>query len=456
MKGTLKGRIAGSRIAAVLAFLAVAALVTIGPPTPSIAAQSPRFGSGMALQIVDTSGARRQFLDQMVGSPLGEESFERRIAAGGGNERVLVRMYEQLGNRYYAYIPVAPGSDDVDLVTPGSYIVRKRLSDGSIDQVKIFLQHDEESYLRVHPREGHATVELDLYLAGGLFYRDVHVPMTMDRVLVAPLSEIMRATAGIVDWSIVAVDATHPAYAAVGTMVEQIREALPALPDAEDGAMNEDGRLVRIETLAYQDELPGFNCSGFAKWVVDGLYEPAYGSYLPIEPLTRRHVDHRGTRWSRRLEETRDPYFGLDWTRNLAIHLAAADRGQDPGDLDPETMDVRSVPTARYREDLGFPVEDLPWILYRLAVLHPGQIYLGSVSRPHGDEVVLRQHSHVVVFLPHFSADGRFSSVVMERNVETSMASLRERYAGEYVHLTRVNAHRPFVPPRFALNLPSP
>jgi hypothetical protein len=413
-------------------------------------------GRFVAAQIVDTSGARRQFLDQMVGSPVGEESFERRVTGGAGNVRVLVRMYEQLGNRYYVYIPVPAGSEDVDLVSPGSYIVRKRLSDGSIDQVKIFLQRDEESFLRVHPREGHSTVELDLYLAGELFYRDVHVPMTMERILVAPLPEIQRATAGIVDWSIVAVDAAHPGYGAVETMVEQIRGALPTLPDAEDGAMNEEGHLVRIETLAAMDEQTGFNCSGFAKWVVDGLYQPAHGSYLAIEPLKRRHIDHRGTRWSRRLEESRDPYFGLDWTRNLAIHLAAADRDEDPADFDPEVMDVRSVPTARYREDVGFPVEDLPWILYRLAVLHPGEIYLGSVSRPYGEDVVLRQHSHVVVFLPFFGRDGRFNSVVMERNVESSTASLQERYPGEYVHLTRVNANRLFVPPRIALNLPNP
>jgi hypothetical protein len=117
-------------------------------------------------------------------------------------------------------------------------------------------------------------------------------------------------------------------------------------------------------------------------------------------------------------------------------------------------MDVRSVPTARYREDVGFPVEDLPWILYRLAAIHPGQIYLGSVSRPFGDDVIMRQHSHVVVFLPYFSADGRINAVVMERNAETSTASILERYAGEYVHLTRVDADRPFVPPQFTLNLP--
>jgi hypothetical protein len=449
MKGRRRG--IARRLPAVVVVATLLTLCCVGTP---VGAQSARLGIATPLQFVDTSAARRQFLDQMVGSPVGEESFERRIADGSGNDRVLVRMYEQLGNRYYAFIPVPPGSDEVSLVTPGSYIVRKRLSDGSIDQVKIFLQSHEESYLRLHPRVGHSTVEMDLYLVGALFYRDVHVPMTMERVLAAPLPEVQRATAGIVDWSIVTVDAAHPGYAAVESMVAQIRTVLPTLPDGEDGAMNEKGLLVRIETSAGMDEPTGFNCSGFAKWVIDGLYQPSHGSYLPIEPLKRRHIDHRGTRWSRRLEETRDPYFGLDWTRNLAIQLAAADHGEDPQDLDPEVMDVRSVPTARYREDVGFPVEDLPWILYRLAAIHPGQIYLGSVSRPFGDDVIMRQHSHVVVFLPYFSADGRINAVVMERNAETSTASILERYAGEYVHLTRVDADRPFVPPQFTLNLP--
>lgn len=213
--------------------------------------------------------------------------------------------------------------------------------------------------------------------------------------------------------------------------------------------MDADGRLVFIESLEGMDNRGGFNCSGFAKWVVDGLYEPLTGTYLPVEPLRRKHLDYRGTRWSRRLEDTRDPYFGLDWTRNLALHLHAAQIGHNPVDLDPESRDVRAVAVARYREDVGYPLADLPSVLYWLAAIDPGTIYLGSVNRPLGDEVVIRQHSHVVVFFPFFDQNGRFRSVVMERNVETDVASLQRRYEDGFVHLVRLETGAEFRIPQF-------
>jgi len=80
-------------------------------------------------------------------------------------------------------------------------------------------------------------------------------------------------------------------------------------------------------------------------------------------------------------------------------------------------------------------------------------IYLGSVNAPSATASsdgtpTLRQHHHVIVLFPFFDADGRFQVVVMERNLETSLASLDRRYGGEYVHLVRLDSTGPFAPPR--------
>jgi hypothetical protein len=214
--------------------------------------------------------------------------------------------------------------------------------------------------------------------------------------------------------------------------VRQVRSRLHALRDADDGALDEDGTFRFIETLSPQGAAGGFNCSGFAKWIVDGVYSSRSGRYLSITEVKQKRPSDRGNRWSARYEDERDPYFGLDWSRNLA--LAAA--GRDSGDS--EAADVRRVPYLSYVEDVGYPVEALGLAVYLLAVREPGYFYLGSVNQPFGSDPVLRQHVHVVVVFPYFDEAGRFHAIVMERNVETSLNSLARRYPGDSVHLVRV------------------
>lgn len=209
--------------------------------------------------------------------------------------------------------------------------------------------------------------------------------------------------------------------------------------------MDENGNLVLIESLVLQDQQPGFNCSGFAKWIVDGLSMGLYGTYLPIEPLKMKHLDLRGHRWSDPLEDARDPYFGLDWTRNLATTMLSAREGGRS--VHPEEADVRSVPFVRYVEDIGYPVNRLAQIMYLLAVREPGNIYIASLNREFGSDPPLNQHVHVAVLFPYFDSKGRFFVDVMERNVETSLASLDRRYGRDSVHLVRVQADDSYTPP---------
>ena len=81
-------------------------------------------------------------------------------------------------------------------------------------------------------------------------------------------------------------------------------------------------------------------------------------------------------------------------------------------------------------------------------------LYIGSVNAPSSaadreNAPSLRQHHHLVVLFPVFDERGSFQVVVMERNLETSLASLDRRYAAEYVHLVRIDASGPFSLPRF-------
>ncbi|HKL21295.1 MAG TPA: hypothetical protein VJ904_05780, partial [Tichowtungia sp.] len=360
-------------------------------------------------------------------------------------EPVLYRTDQQNGNRYHIFIPA--GSDDMQLASAGTFIVRRRMDDGAFDQIKIFLQRHEGSYIRLFPAG--RTARMDVYVAHEALYRDVPVAVTMERALTAPSDMLIRISSGYVDWSFLDVDTDNPGYETIERMAQQIRDALPGLPDAEDGAMDAEGNLVFIESLVSQEGLPGFNCSGFAKWVVDGIFRQRTGRFLPIERLKEKHLAVRGTSWSEPLEDLRDPYFGLDWTRNLAREVAALNRGVDSSVIDPEALDVRSVPSAQYTEDVGYSVDSLNSVLYWLARREPGMFYLGSVNRLFGEDPVLRQHTHVVALFPYFNRAGTFHVAVMERNVETSINSLERRYGNDFIHLVRVQGSEEFLPPVF-------
>ncbi len=106
-----------------------------------------------------------------------------------------------------------------------------------------------------------------------------------------------------------------------------------------------------------------------------------------------------------------------------------------------------------YTRDTGYPVPRLRALLYFLARERPGTIYLGSVnaaSREASQEgtPTLRQHHHVIVLLPFFDANGDFQVVVLERNAETSLASLTRRYGKEYVHLVHLDSAGDFSLPQ--------
>ena len=53
-------------------------------------------------------------------------------------------------------------------------------------------------------------------------------------------------------------------------------------------------------------------------------FAPVRLSGMEIGELKARNLDTRGNRWSAAFETERDPYFGLDWTRNMAVALARA------------------------------------------------------------------------------------------------------------------------------------
>jgi hypothetical protein len=364
--------------------------------------------------------------------------------------RVQFRTEAGGGALYYLFLNEEGSS--FPIAGAGSWIIKREKAGGQFLQAKVYFRSDPGCFLRLFPAGGRTS--MDVFLFGLQVDRRVQLPLAFAELLVQAFERIRRLSGPVVRWDRLLYDGNPEADRQTEQVLTRIREALPLLHEVEDGAMDAQGRYVRIADLAPQGASHGgagqegsgggLNCSGFAKWVVDGFVYPLAGRYLDIAALKQRHLELRGNRWSRAFEESRDPYFGLDWSRNLAVALQQAAGYAGPG---PEAGDVRQVEYLRYREDVGYSLDELPLALYLDRLEHPGSFYIGSLNREFGGEPALRQHYHLVVFLPYFTPAGNFRVAVFDTGRETRLEDIQRRFAGHFIHLVRLDGSGEFRAP---------
>jgi hypothetical protein len=388
----------------------------------------------------------RSLLRDTIFAPVGDAARHARVivnqSSGGGQVSFQVdaqsgALYLVFANREGRSFPVAGA---------GTFIIKRSLKDGSFLHAKVFVQNDPGCFLRLYPRNDRTV--MDVFLSGELFLSQVVLPVSFARLLTSPLARIMDLTGNSIDWPLLLAPSRGPGDIRLAQVARAVRARLSNLRDMDDGAMDSVGRMVYIASGSPAGA-GGFNCSGFAKWIVDGFYAPLAGRNTDIAALKSRNA-MRDNRWSARYEEELDPYFGLDWTRGLARSIALARTGSV---LPDEDLDVRDADHVAYTRDAGYPVPRLRALLYFLARERPGTVYLGSVNAAslgasQEGTPTLRQHHHVIVLLPFFDANGDFQVVVLERNTETSLASLTRRYGKEYIHLVHLDSSGEFSLPQ--------
>ena len=330
----------------------------------------------------------------------------------------------------------------------GNFIIKRDLKTGAFLQIKIFLQNDEGSYIRLFPLEDGRSV-LDLMLYGVQLYSDIVIPVSLEDLAVSPFSRLMYLTRGTVRWDLLLTDRSYAEWEILSSFVDTIREELDTLYEAVDGAQNRNGEFVHIEDGSLQQERYGVNCSGFAKWVADGMLMGQGGreSLISIEDLKIASVgeeERLGNPWNT-THQDRDPYFGLDWTRNLARILKQAQGAAEMPT--PRGMDVCSMPFFNYKENIGYNLENLRAVLYLLAIENPGAFYMGAVNSLFGEDPVLWQYHHIVLFFPWFTSGGDFRLAVLETGRESSLENLMIRYPDSFVHLVKVEGADDFISP---------
>jgi hypothetical protein len=394
---------------------------------------------------------RRLYLEKIT-APISEAVKIDSEMVNEPGERSMIRvMAEEKEQEVFFYFSQS-GDFEPAVKSQGDYVFVRNGDDGSYRYLRIYLKSGEESYLEIRPADA-AYSTMNIILLDTLMQEDIRVSFSLEELLQISFRRLMESTVGYVNWSFYLPDPLIAELGRVDVFAQTVRPSLPSIAYGEDGGMNEEGTYVYIEDGRLQDEdsdgkKGGLNCSGFAKWVVDGIYYLKTGSFLSIDELKKTHPDSRGNRWSEKYEELREPYFGLDWTRNLALSLLRLSEE----DAKIEAADVDKLVYHEYEEDLGYPVRELPSLLYELAVSEPDYFYLGSVNGVIHGEGELRSHYHVVVFLPWIDRFGRLQISVMENADETPLENFIAKYEREYVHLVRIETDGGFIPPSKALD----
>lgn len=330
----------------------------------------------------------------------------------------------------------------------GSWVLTRRKDDGGPSRIRVFPRSDPYTYIQFRPNAPDQCM-MDVVLYDAYLVRSLSVPYSLERLFVLPMEEVL-ATLGN-KFPREYFDPDPEMYQDIRTFMNLVRKRLPELTFHDDGAIDEQGRYVYINTLKTQEETRGLNCSGFAKWMVDGILRPFTGKRLSIPPLKQPFGD-RGSSFTELYEALRDPFFGLDWTRNLASLARTTLLSPTFGKL--EEIEVQKLPFSsliqRNREEnlvrsypeflpnAGFSFEGIHPLLYTLAINEPGNIYLASINHEVGTKPRMRQHFHVAVLVPYFNEYGTFQISVFESAEETSFNRFKNRYPGHFVNLVRV------------------
>jgi hypothetical protein len=336
----------------------------------------------------------------------------------------------------------------------GSWILTRRMDTGEVSRIRIFLRSDPYTYIQFRPLN-EERIQMDAVVYDGYVIRSLPLPVSLDRIMELPVEAVLDLAGSKFPRRYY--DPMPERYRDLRSFIAKVRERLPELSFRDDGAIDDRGRYVFINTLEVQNGQPGLNCSGFAKWITDGIRRPFTGDRLAVSPL-KEPFGSRTSSYSEALEAQRDPFFGLDWTRNLAA-AGIAVRSPSFGTL--EEIEVQKNPFAsvimRTRQgssirpypgflpNAGFGAEGIHPLLYTLAIDEPGHIYLASISNEMG-RPRMRQHFHVAALVPYFNEYGNFQVAVFESAAETSFTAFKNRYPGHYINLVRIFAEGSFDP----------
>lgn len=124
--------------------------------------------------------------------------------------------------------------------------------------------------------------QFSIYLQGRLFQRQVPLSLSLSDVARSSFEKIAQLSSAYVEWSFYFPDPESLPSGPVKELSSVVRTLLPRLHYSDDGVLDENGNYIFIGDGSPQTGEKGLNCSGFVKWIVDGIAYPRTGKLFRL------------------------------------------------------------------------------------------------------------------------------------------------------------------------------
>jgi len=418
-------------------------------------------GSGI-LSIPDSSSIREQSMEAWISAPISaiidRESENVQTEFG----QVFQVRAEREGSEVAVIFAPRENSYNFLEKAPGSWVVYRDYSSGKILRINVYFQFDSRVYVCLRPdnQPKKPKSEVDLIIHGAYACRGVPLGLPFSEVLKLSFSELFNLTKETVPWNYVKSDYRN--YVNNRDMVKKIYRRLSRFEYIEDAAYDEFENPVFISTGDARSETPGkigINCSGFTKWIVDGITVALTGAATKLEALKEPTMELESTFYNSQAERN-EMFRSYDWIRNLSTAAVCAELDKEfpAGTLG---VDVQVNPFAGLKSPdgtvrnvgfvpkTGYEINMLKPLLYVLAATEPDMLYLGAVKSRRGNTdngPETWTFHHDLVFFPYFDEAGVCYIEVFESGVATTFDEFVAANQGTYVYLCRVKSTDRFKP----------
>lgn len=304
----------------------------------------------------------------------------------------------------------------------------------TVESFTIFFKPTRQIYMTVFPYGERCRADAVVY--GQRIYNGTVLPISWEKAAEKNFEDLIRTSKAVWDWDLLLAQQNKTQTRTVLAVEKQIDEKLPDLKLADYKAMSETGKWTDIaDGSEYSRAL--VNSFGFVKWIADGFYRPATGRLMNLNDLVLKHFEEApNNHWLIKETFRRNPYFGLDWIKNIGLKL---NRLTLP-DATVGEIEVKSIPFYGFTETAGIHTSALPFVLYWLAAENPSKFYLISYSSPSpwSEDRTLLEHSKTAVAFPTIDYRGLLSVAYYENGIKIPIEQIEERIKDANIFLIGV------------------
>ena len=297
-------------------------------------------------------------------------------------------------------------------------------------KVKVYYQRNNDSYLLFDKKK---RGKCDVYLFGRLYRKNLAYYFSIDSLKYLSINSILSLLDSNKIGKEILIEKDD--LFLKEKLIQKIIIPSINFKYVRDGARDEFGNYVYILTGEEQKKNEqGLNCSGFVKEIADNyikLFIPSF-KWLKISDLKQGRTNERKNNSLQQYDLKYDPFFGLDWVKNIADNI-----NKNCNYKIIKAEEYNTDTNAPYFKNRGFNIEDLKEILFRDQQKDSTYFYILIFNRLRNKRPIIPEHHHLSVIVPYFK-DYHFYLRVFESAEETNFTQLIKIHKDEKVTIIKV------------------